>query len=48
MDVITLAINVTRRTCTEEVSKDIQNLNAGLLQSSSVVFVEGDFLKDLI
>lgn len=48
MDVTTPAINVTRRTCIEEVSKDIQNLNVGLLRSSSVVFVEGDFLKGLI
>lgn len=39
--------SVERRTCTEEVFKDIQNLSVVLLQNLHVAFVVGDFRNGL-
>lgn len=48
MAIIMHAINVEKLICIEEVSKDIQNLNVALRQNLAVVFVDEDFLRDLI
>lgn len=48
MGMITHVINVARHTCTEEVFKDIQNMNVVLLRNLDVVSVDGGFLKGLI